>query len=147
MALIVVTVIYLVSVLVHDWVPMFPLNDLVRQSEHPIRIRALVELGNVLPIGVILVLAVIFPEGRLPLGASIYIGAYLVIFAALAWLSWYQPYFFGTSPARESASAREYGRTVQVLPSRGGRVRPNLVHLVLHVMFLAVAIVALTRIF
>jgi hypothetical protein len=145
MLLIVVTAAYLIVMLVHDWVPLGPLNDLPRQREQPLRMRLLVEAGNVLPVAAILVLAAVFPTGRLPLGASIYLAAYIVIFAVLAWLSWYRPYLFGSTPEREQAAAHEFGRTTQVLPRRGTRIRPNLMHVILHVLFLAVAVAAVVR--
>jgi hypothetical protein len=146
MLLIVVTAVYLLYVLVHDWAPLFPLNDMERQREQRLRLRLLVELGNVLPIAVLVVLAILYPDGRLPLGAAIYGGAYIVIFAMLAWLSWYAPYLLGSTAEREAAAEHEYGRTTQVLPRRGTRIRPNLMHVVLHALFLVMAGVLISRI-
>jgi hypothetical protein len=148
MTLIVLTAVYLAVVLLHDGVPLGRLNDLERQRElQPLRSRVLVELGNVLPIVAVLVLAILFPVGRLPLGAAIYIGAYIVVFAVLVWLSWYGPYLLGSTREREAAARHEYGRTVQILPARGAHIRPNLLHVLLHLLFLAVAIAAAIRIF
>jgi hypothetical protein len=145
MTLIVATAIYLGYVLVHDWVPLGRLNDMERQREQPLRTRLLVEVGNVLPILALLIVAIVFPTGPLPWGAALYAGLYIVVFAVLAWLSWYGPYFFGTTSERETAAAYEYGRTVQILPARGTHVRPNLMHVGLHVLFLVVAVCAIWR--
>jgi hypothetical protein len=145
MLLIVLTALYLVVVLVHDLVPLGRLNDIARQREQPLPARLLVEAGNVVPIVAILVLALVSPSGRLPVGAAVYIGLYIVVFAVLAWLSWYRPYLFGSTPEREAAAAQEYGRTVQILPARGTRIRPNLMHVILHVLFLATAAAAVAR--
>ncbi len=147
MVLIIAVAVYLASLVVHDWVPMFRLNDLERQAAHGIRPRVLAFLGNTIPVVVLLVIAILFPMGRLPLWASIYAGLYIVVFLVLVWLSWYQPYLFGTTPERERAAAHEYGRTVQVLPVRGTRVRPNLTHVILHLLFLIVAVLLVLRMF
>jgi len=141
------TAIFLVYVLIHDWVPLGPLNDIERQREQPLSTRILVEIGNVLPIVVLLTLSLLFPTGPLPAGAAIYAGLYIVAFAVLAWLSWYRPYLRGSTPAREAAAAHEYGRTIQVLRPRANRIRPNLMHVILHLLFLAVAACAVGRFF
>ena len=80
-------------------------------------------------------------------GPAIYAGLYIVAFAVLAWLSWYRPYLRGSTPAREASAAHEYGRTVQVLPPRANRIRPNLMHVILHLLSLAVAACAVGRFF
>jgi len=136
-----------VVVAVHDWVPLGRLNDLSPENQPPRGTRVAASVGNIVPVVALFVIAIVWSDRPLPLGAAIFAVAYIAVFVVLMWLSWYQPYFFGASEQRERDAEREYGGTVQVLPRRGTHVRPNLMHVILHVLFIVVAIGFLVKIF
>lgn len=53
-----------------------------------------------------------------------------------AWVSWYQKYLFGATPAQQLAYDHIFRPTMQVLPDIQGRPRPNLEHIILHGLLL-----------
>jgi hypothetical protein len=56
---------------------------------------------------------------------------------------WYLPYFRGASEKTKDEYRRFYAGTHQVLPARGDNPRPNLLHLLLHVLYAATLLLAL----
>ena len=76
-----------------------------------------------------------------------YVPNYWVIYCAITVVSaiarWYIPYLFGTSEQASREYTLMYADTRQVLPPRGENPRPNLFHIVLHVLFAATLILAI----
>jgi hypothetical protein len=70
-----------------------------------------------------------------------YVDRYWLIYCAVTLLSaiamWYLPYFFGASETKKDEYQRLYAGTRQVLPPRGNNPRPNLLHAIFHVVFVA----------
>lgn len=70
-----------------------------------------------------------------------YVDRYWLIYCALTLLSavamWYLPYFLGASEAKKVEYQRLYAGTRQILPPRGNNPRPNLLHVLFHVVFAA----------
>ena len=64
---------------------------------------------------------------------------YWVLYCALtvgsAVTMWYIPYLRGTDDDQKRDYARMYAGTHQVLPERGDNPRPNLLHVIFHVLF------------
>ena len=82
------------------------------------------------------------------------VGAYWVLYCLITVASaiamWYVPYVFGTTRERELEYEQMYAGTKHVLPERGRNPRPNVLHLLFHVLFvvnlvLSAAIWARTR--
>jgi hypothetical protein len=76
-----------------------------------------------------------------------YVYTYWVAYCAITVISavamWYIPYFFGTSEKTRREYKRMYEGTRHVLPARGDNPRPNVFHLILHVLFAATLLLAL----
>ncbi len=123
-----------VVLLVHDLVPLGRLNNVAHRRADGDG-TVLTTVGNLAPAVAAFAVALTWPSGPLPLGAGAYLVVYLVAFVVLAWTSWYGPYLFGTSEEREAEAEAEYGPTLQLLPRRGTHVRPNLMHLIIHALF------------
>jgi hypothetical protein len=70
-----------------------------------------------------------------------YVDRYWLIYCAIALVSaiamWYLPYFLGCSEARAGEYQRLYAGTRQILPARGNHPRPNLLHVIFHLVFVA----------
>ena len=68
-----------------------------------------------------------------------YVDRYWLIYCAVTLLSavamWYLPYFLGASEAKKDEYLRFYSGTRQILPPRGNNPRPNLLHVIFHVVF------------
>lgn len=67
---------------------------------------------------------------------------YFVLFA-IECATWWAPYAFGASKQWQEVYTRVHSRTINVLPAKCGRPRPNLEHLIL--MLLTVVVAVLTR--
>ena len=76
-----------------------------------------------------------------------YVDRYWLIYCALTPISavamWYLPYFFGCSEAKIDEYQRLYAGTRQILPARGNNPRPNLLHVIFHLVFVATLSLAL----
>ena len=77
-----------------------------------------------------------------------YVNQYWVVYCVVTVISavamWYLPYFRGTSEKTKEEYRRFYAGTYQVLPERGDNPRPNLLHLLLHVVYAATLLLALS---
>lgn len=130
--------------LIHDWINIFPINDVRGMNEViPRPTKIMVMVGNVLPPVLVLVM-----ESRLfgrhkPLGVGLYFAIYFGITLAMMYLSWYHPYFFGATAEEKERYRKAYGRTLQILPRRGDNPRPNTIHLFLHTIFIVNAVLSL----
>jgi hypothetical protein len=75
-----------------------------------------------------------------------YIYRYWAIYCAVTMLSavamWYVPYLFGASEKTKTKYSEMYRGTIQVLPPRGENPRPNLFHILLHVLFAATLVLS-----
>lgn len=93
---------------------------------------------------VAVILAVRFWSGPKPS----YVYRYWTIYCAITVISavamWYVPYLFGTDKQTCSQYEAMYRGTRHILPRRGENPRPNLFHIMLHVLFLATLIIAVT---
>jgi hypothetical protein len=121
----------------HDWVdiPGWTHGRQVREAIGP-RTLLLATLINGLFPG----LAVAFALSSWGHPQPGYVADYWLLYCAVtvgsAIVMWYLPYLRGTSEEKTRLYARLYEGTRQVLPERGDRPRPNLLHVCFHVLFL-----------
>ncbi|QKW21212.1 hypothetical protein HUT16_21030 [Kitasatospora sp. NA04385] len=111
-----------------EWVPMFPLNDLKPGN---LRLRLLAAAVNY-P----------FP---LAISAGIALNSHWSLVTALVLcgvvltghlLSWWIPYFGYSTAAQRELYQRDYARTLKVLPTEGHGVVPDVQHVVVGVLTL-----------
>jgi hypothetical protein len=88
-----------------------------------------------------------FWNGRAPALVANYWMIYCGITLLSAIWMWYVPYIFGCRDEVKRMYSRMYEGTIQVLPARGENPRPNLLHLLFHLLFVVnfVLAVALRR--
>lgn len=106
----------------------YPFNN-VRQYTLRLRLTECVVNGIIMaipPVGYLFDVA--WAKGAAP---WIYVGIVIG-----AWFSWYQKYLFGATAAQQTQYDRIFRPTIQVLPDVQGRPRPNLEHVILHVILL-----------
>jgi len=131
--------IYVVAfLLLHDWVPLPPLNDVRAVQAADSRGRLVgVTLASGLPFVVGLAGSVVYAGGRFPgwLVNWLWVSYGLVLAGAVR--AWWIPYAVGTSPERVARYRAMFGATHAFLPERHG-IRPNTLHITLHVALLAV---------
>jgi hypothetical protein len=66
-----------------------------------------------------------------------YWAIYCTVTVVSAILMWYVPYLFGATGDTKQQYAQMYPGTIHVLPPRGDNPRPNLFHILLHLLFAA----------
>jgi hypothetical protein len=68
-----------------------------------------------------------------------YVGTYWVIYCAVTVASavgmWYVPYLFGADEKKKLEYSRMYAGTRNIFPARGDNPRPNLLHVLFHILF------------
>ncbi|MEW1635944.1 hypothetical protein AB0469_17920 [Streptomyces sp. NPDC093801] len=112
-----------------EWVPMFPLNDL-RDDNHRERLGD-AALNYPVPLLISAGVAAGCEGTRI---ASLVL-CVLVLVGHVA--SWWLPYFGISTQAQRDSYARDYARTLKILPTRGRTVVPDVQHLVVGVLTLA----------
>jgi len=116
---------------VTNHVDLFPLNDLELAGD-----QTTSTLSGAVPFGLAMVTVLVFPRWYV----AAFWAVYSYVWLALQLQTWWVPYLFGG--ARDHWA--RYQRTIHVLPEIGGRMGPDLQHLVLEALSL-IAAVTLTR--
>jgi len=121
-----------------DWVPMYPVNDLERRDHHQRAVGA----ATTYPVGLLVSAGVLIGQSWSLATAVILAGSVVVGHVA----GWWLPYA-GVSVSRQRAVYRdEYARTVSVLPKAGHDVVVDVQHMVtgvLGLVMLGTSLVAL----
>jgi hypothetical protein len=121
---------------VQDLVDIYPLNNLKKQyGNTPKKTWVIATFGNTLPPFLGLIFLLIFAREQTPIWVGIYLIAYHAINTILLYFSWYKLYFFGASKEDTDRIEKEYGDTLQILPKIKNNPRPNLLHFILHILF------------
>lgn len=114
--------------LVTEWVPLSPLNDLEASTPGE-RLRA--AAGNY---SVLLAIAVAVATGTS-------VGAVVAELLAVSWLighvlAWWLPYLGHSAATQREAYRREYSRTLKILPTEGHDVVVDVQHMVVGLLTL-----------
>jgi hypothetical protein len=140
-ALFLLQIFHVLFLSLHDWIPLGRLND-------PKAVRATVS-------GRKLLIATLISTAPFAFGlaaSAVYLGRpyprwllyWLVISYAILFLgelqAWWIPYFFRAQPERAARYQAMFGGTHAFLPVRNG-IRPNTLHLLLHIGTLAILVV------
>jgi hypothetical protein len=140
-SLIVLQGIQVVILWLHDWLPLAPLNDVVAvRSADPASRLVRITLIQSAPYTIGLVFSII----DLSTGFPDWLWTWLWISYGLLFLgelrAWWLPYLIRPEPERAARYQVLFGSTHAFLPVRNG-VRPNTLHVVLHVCTAATLIV------
>ncbi|MBM18092.1 MAG: hypothetical protein CL947_03450 [Epsilonproteobacteria bacterium] len=115
----------------HDWIEARPFTDIqALRSKFTVKKIAFGSLVYTLIIGIPLYLTIAYPEMSLVVAGNICIFYALTTLGTI--LSWWVPYFFGSSSEHKKEFAI-FKNTHTFLPIRGTNVVPNTLHVILHV--------------
>ena len=117
---------------VTTWFDLFPFNGVryTRTRERVIEAIVNLLLMSIAPIGFALGYEALMKFGLI----------YYFILFAIECATWWAPYAFGASKEWQEVYTRVHSATINVLPAKDGRPRPNLEHLILMLLTLAVAV-------
>jgi hypothetical protein len=125
----------------HDWIPLGRLND-------PKAVRATISgrkllattLISTAPFAFGLAASAVYLGRPYPRCLLLWIGiSYAILFLGEL-QAWWVPYFFRAQPERAARYQAMFGGTHAFLPVRNG-IRPNTLHLILHIGTLAILVV------
>lgn len=134
----------LVFMLVHDWIPLGPLNDVKAVSESRSAGELIVvTLIGAVQIAVLLGLALWFAGKTYPFWAKLWLIVHPSFIFAGALLDWWIPYFFGYGAEERAERYTEmFGNTHAFLPVMNGIV-PNTMHVMFHSTLLLCIVTAI----
>ena len=118
--------------LLHDWVPLGPLNDLaaVHAENHASKI-VLSTLLSTLPFAIALLFSLHFQQRGYPHWLFLFLWiAYILLFVGEL-RAWWIPYLRGAKAERVARYEKMFGATHALLPVRNG-IRINTLHVILH---------------
>jgi len=126
-------IILLFFMLFHDWIPIPPFNDVVALKEVNGNAYRLFGsfINGVTVLVPLLITLTYYHQSHLPLSAAINIVAFYFFLTIGTILSWWVPYFFGSSQKHKNAF-RKFRNTHYFLPARADNVIPNTLHVILH---------------
>lgn len=140
-ALILLQAVQVAILWLHDWLPLAPLNDVpaVRAADTTLRL-VVVTLIQSIPYTIGLVFTISGLSNGIPdwLWHWLWISYGLLFIGELR--AWWLPYLVRPEPARAARYRTMFGATHAFLPERNG-IRPNTLHVVLHVCTAATLVV------
>ncbi|MET8625727.1 hypothetical protein ABZW30_18595 [Kitasatospora sp. NPDC004669] len=125
---IVLPLVWLGWLVLTEWVPMFPLNDLKPGNRGPRLLAAAINY----PFPLAIAAGITVDTGWSVTGAMALCG--LVLAGHVA--SWWLPYFGFSTAAQRDVYRRDYARTLKILPTEGRDVVIDVQHLVVGVLTL-----------
>lgn len=126
-------IVLLLFMIFHDWIPVPPFNDIgaIKINDSNLyRLLGSAINGITVLIPLIITLAY-YNELYIPISASITLVSFYFLLTIGTILSWWTPYFFGSSKKHKHAF-NKFKNTHYFLPARGDNVIPNTLHVVLH---------------
>ncbi|MGP3959843.1 hypothetical protein ACTWPT_27910 [Nonomuraea sp. 3N208] len=133
---IIVPFVWLAWLVLTEWVPMFPLNDL---SPGNVRDRLLAAAINY-PFPLLIAAGIAIQQTWSLVAAAALCG--LIITGHV--LSWWLPYFGVSSAAQRESYRRDYARTLKILPTKGHDVVIDVQHMVVGALSLLMLATTLT---
>jgi hypothetical protein len=127
--------------LLHDWIPLFPLNDIrAARQGHSVSATALATFVSSLFPSLGLVLSLFYLKSGWPN----WLYAYLLAAYGFLFLgeleAWWIPYLVWPQPKRAAEYETMYGKTTAFLPAHNG-IRINTLHFLLHAATFATLLV------
>ncbi|WP_409181325.1 hypothetical protein F9C11_33305 [Amycolatopsis sp. VS8301801F10] len=123
-----VPLLWLAWLVLTEWVPMFPLNDLAPGNLRPRLLAAAINY----PFPLLIAAGVALHRPWSSIAAL----ALCALILAGHVASWWLPYFGISTAAQREVYARDYARTRKILPTAGHDVVPDVQHLVVGLLTL-----------
>lgn len=126
----------------HDWIHLPPLTDIRELEKHHSKKQRLIA-SSIYAILVLIPLSLtLFYKDNLSSWILINIVIFYLLLSIGVILSWWVPYFFGSSEEHKKAFA-EYRNTHHFLPARGDNIIPNTLHVIFHLQIWACFVISL----
>ncbi|HVZ30374.1 MAG TPA: hypothetical protein VG839_08270 [Asticcacaulis sp.] len=138
-------VFHVAFLLLHDWVPLGPFNNLKAQNQHLKLWQRIVGpvISAILP-GIGLYLSLSYTRTPYPWWLNAYlIGAYTFLFVGEI-EAWWATYFWGYKRERGASYQAMLAGTVSFLPLRNG-IAPNAIHVLLHLATVATLVLLIVQ--
>lgn len=134
--------------LLHDWINIYPLNDLETFNKYcSFRNKVWMTIVNT-PFFIVYTLILLYYWSTpFPLYAKIYLILCNMLFGAGILFSWWVPYFFGWPISQVQELQEMYGKTHAFLPRIDDHPVPNTLHVMFHAIFIVNMIVTFVLIF
>lgn len=134
----------LLFMIFHDWIPVSPFNDIeslkIADSNF---YRLLGSVINGLTVLIpLLITLTYYRQPSIPLSATITLVSFYLLLTIGTILSWWTPYFFGSSKKHKQAFSK-FRNTHHFLPKRGDNVIPNTLHIILHLQVWACLVISI----
>jgi len=119
--------------LLHDWINIYPLNDLKTFNKHcSLRNKILMTIVNT-PFFIVYTLILLYYWATpFPLYAKIYMVTCNLLFMSGILFSWWFPYLFGWLLSQVQELRETYGKTHAFLPKINNNPIPNTLHVLFH---------------
>lgn len=127
----------LIFVLLHDWINLYPFNDLKTLNRHcSLRNKILMTITNVPFIAIYLGILLTYWSAPFSFHAKFYLIACNILFLIGISYSWYLPYIFGWPEQQVKELNQMYQSTHRFLPRIGSNPTPNTLHVIFHIVLL-----------
>jgi hypothetical protein len=130
--------------LFHDWIPVPPLNDIPALKKQDTRFYRL--LGSAINGALVLIPLILtliyYHTSTIVWPANLIIVIIYCIQTAGTIMSWWVPYFFGSSQKLKTAFSK-FKNTHHFLPARKDHIVPNTLHVILHLQVWACLVLSL----
>ena len=140
-ALVVLQAFQLAFLLVHDWIPLGPLNDVrAVRRENAVRLLVIGTAVSSAPVVAALWLSIRYFGQPYPTWVRAWLWLTYGLLFAGELEAWWMPYLFRIDAKRQARYQAMFGNTHAFLPERNGIV-PNTLHVLLHVATLSTLLV------
>lgn len=125
-----------IAVVSHDWleIPGWNHGSQVQAAIGRTKLLWATAINAIFP-GLAVAFALWFWGKSRPSYVGTYWATYCAVTVASAAAMWYVPYLFGTHQKKKLEYLRMYAGTRHILPPRGDNPRPNLLHVLFHILF------------
>jgi len=123
--------------LLHDWVDIYPLNDLTTFNKHcSLRNKVLMTIVNTPFFIMYTIILLSYWSTPFSWYAKIYLILCNALFSIGIIFSWWAPYLFGFPVEQTKELHKTHGSTHTFLPLIGNNPVPNTLHVIFHIIFL-----------
>lgn len=137
----------LILLALHDWVDLAPFNDLkATRATSSLKAHVATTFLNCGIIGGALVGTVWYTGKATPTWFAWYLVSAYALFLFGMFMYWYKPMLFGAGRWHKESFKDEYAHTHHVIPGGDEDIRPNTLHVVIHVFIVTSAILAFLKV-
>ncbi len=136
----------LILLIIHDWIDLAPFNDveIIRKSNY-LKGMVISTLINCATIGCALAGTLYYRNLPAPTWFAWYLVIAYSLFCFGAFMFWYRPMLFGAQACSKEHFKKEYAHTHHLIPGGDEDVRPNTMHILIHIFIVLSAVLAFCK--